>query len=181
MRNCASGAGTHTPRFLVWAGWPTPSLTNRGRSVWVPAPVRNCALGRDDVRERLRWAIPQLEPLNLPRRRLRQTVHHVDPARIFPRADLLLDVLLQRFMQAVGFGVGAQHDEGLWLQEPLGIGLGDDGGFKHGRVGDQRALDLERRDPDAGDLEHVVGTAAEGVAAVGVTNVFVAGVGPVAL
>src|SRR5439155_768550 len=48
------------------------------------------------------------------------------------------------------------------------------------RMGDQCALDLKRRDPDAGDLEHVVGTAAEGVAAVDITNVFVAGAGPVA-
>src|SRR6202022_2261026 len=46
---------------------------------------------------------------------------------------------------------------------------------------DQRALDLERRYPDAGYLEHVVAAAAEGVAALGVANVFVAGAGPVAL
>src|SRR6185436_7881850 len=43
------------------------------------------------------------------------------------------------------------------------------------------ALDLERGDPDAGDLEHVVGTAAERVTAVSVAGVFVAGVGPGAL
>src|SRR4051812_46159194 len=46
---------------------------------------------------------------------------------------------------------------------------------------DQRALDLERRDPDAGNLEHVVGTAAERIAAIGVADVFVAGAGPAAL
>ena len=55
------------------------------------------------------------------------------------------------------------------------------GGFQHRGVQDQRALDLERRDPDSGNLEHVVGTAAERVAAVGIARVFVAGVGPVAL
>src|SRR5262245_52687521 len=46
---------------------------------------------------------------------------------------------------------------------------------------DQRALDLEGRDPDAGHLEHVVGAAAERVTAVGVANIFIAGTGPVAL
>src|SRR6202165_6230302 len=46
---------------------------------------------------------------------------------------------------------------------------------------DQRALDLERRYPDAGYLEHVAAAAPEGVAALGVANVFVAGAGPVAL
>src|ERR1700737_4673026 len=48
-------------------------------------------------------------------------------------------------------------------------------------MSDQRTLDLERRYPDAGHLEHVVAAAAEGVAALGVANVFVAGAGPVAL
>src|SRR5258708_19330191 len=48
-------------------------------------------------------------------------------------------------------------------------------------MGDQRALDLERRHPDAGYLEHVVAAAAESVAPVGVANVFVAGAGPVSL
>src|ERR1700676_2497443 len=45
---------------------------------------------------------------------------------------------------------------------------------------DQRALDLERRHPDAGHLEHVVTAAAEGIAPIGIANVFVAGTGPVA-
>src|SRR5260370_3614023 len=48
-------------------------------------------------------------------------------------------------------------------------------------MSDQRPLELERRHPDAGYLEHVVAAAAEGVASVGVANVFVAGAGPVAL
>src|SRR5260370_2812418 len=48
-------------------------------------------------------------------------------------------------------------------------------------MGDQRALDLERRHPDAGHLEHVVAAAAESVAPVGIANVFVAGAGPVSL
>ena len=48
-----------------------------------------------------------------------KAVDHVDPARIFPGADLLLDVLLQRIVQAVGSGVRAQHHESLRLQQVL--------------------------------------------------------------
>ena len=86
-------------------------------------PIRNSSIPGSSLSRRPGMTtlivFPQLEPLNLPRRRLRQTVHHIDPARIFPRADLLLDVLLQRLMQAVGLAVGAQHDEGLRLQQVL--------------------------------------------------------------
>jgi hypothetical protein len=38
MRNCASGAGTHTPRRSFYRRYPTPALLPIGRSVWVPAP-----------------------------------------------------------------------------------------------------------------------------------------------
>src|SRR3954449_2975154 len=48
-------------------------------------------------------------------------------------------------------------------------------------MGDQRALDLERRHPDAGYLEHVVAAAAERVAPFRVAHIFIAGAGPVAL
>src|SRR3954451_10746217 len=122
--------------------------------------------------------VPQLEPLDLPRRRLGQGIHHVDPARIFPRADLLLDVILEHLLQARRRRAGAQHDEGLGLQQTFRIGFGHDGSFQHGGMRDQRALDLEGRDPDARDLEHVVGAAAEGIAALGIPDIFVAGAGP---
>src|SRR5579863_10440361 len=42
----------------------------------------------------------------------------------------------------------------------------------------QRRLDLDRRDPDATDLEHVVGAAGEVIVAVGVAHVLVAGLQP---
>src|SRR5205814_10196942 len=63
----------------------------------------------------------------------------------------------------------------------FGVGFRHHGGFEHRWVRDQRALDLERRDPDAGYLEHVVAPAAKRVTAVGIADVFVAGAGPVAL
>src|SRR5215216_204104 len=61
-----ANAGAHTPRPAEWAREKTtslqqPSLSGGGlmqgvghrassmnHAVWVPAPVRNCALGRDD-------------------------------------------------------------------------------------------------------------------------------------
>src|SRR5580765_5786766 len=48
-----------------------------------------------------RLVFPQLETLDLSGRGLRQGLNHIDPARILPRADLLLDMLLERFMQSV--------------------------------------------------------------------------------
>ena len=54
------------------------------------------------------------------------------------------------------------------------------GGFEHVGVRAERALDLERRDVDAADLEHVVAPAAVDVIAVLVLDVFVAGARPFA-
>ena len=73
-----------------------------------------------------------------------------------------------------------QHDKGLGLDQPVGVGVADHRGFEHRGVGDQRLLDLERRHPDAADLEHVVAAAAIAVIAVGVAGVGVAGMGPLA-
>src|SRR5215203_5307670 len=82
---------------------------------------------------------PQLEPLDLPRRRLRQAVDDLDPARIFPRADGALDVLLQRLAEAVGAPGGVlQHDIGFRLEKPLGVHGRHDRGLEHGVVADQR-------------------------------------------
>ena len=155
----------------------------RGSHSPVACHGANCAFARKRSTARRSRAslVPQLEALDLSGRGFRQAVDDLDPARIFPRADLLLDVLLQRLVQAVGLRARAQHHEGLRLQQPFRIGFRHHGGLQHRGMGDQRALDLERRHPDAGHLEHVVAAAAEGVAAVGVANVFVAGAGPVAL
>ena len=84
-------------------------------------------------------------------------------------------------MQAVGPGVRAQHHERLRLQKSFRIGFRHHRGFQHRGMGDQRALDLERRHPDARHLEHVVAAAAKRIAPLGVADVFVAGAGPVAL
>ena len=76
---------------------------------------------------------PQLEALDLSGRGLRQVVDHVDPPRILPHADLLLDVLLKRFAQglSVAFGVFLQRDERLRPQQTIAVLLGDDRGLQH--------------------------------------------------
>ena len=88
---------------------------------------------------------------------------------------------LQRLEQAVARRIAvAQHDEGLRLDQPVGVLLADHRGFQHRLVRRERGLDLERRHPHAAHLEHVVGAAAVVEIAVGVAHVFVAGIGPFA-
>src|SRR6185312_10486899 len=70
--------------------------------------------------------------------------------------------------------------KGARLGQPVAVLVADDGGFEHRWVGDQRLLDLERRDPDAADLEHVVAAPAIAVIALGVADIGVAGMGPLA-
>jgi hypothetical protein len=43
-----ANAGTHNHRPWLLQKMATFSASSTGRGVWVPAPVRNCALGRDD-------------------------------------------------------------------------------------------------------------------------------------
>src|SRR6266568_778631 len=71
---------------------------------------------------------PQLEALQLAGRGPRQVGPDIDPARIFPGAGALLDVDPQPFEQAlVGRIAVAEHDEGLRLDQAVGILLADDG------------------------------------------------------
>ena len=55
----------------------------------------------------------------------------------------------------------AQHDDRAHDRAALLVGRGDHRGLGHGRVGDERGLDLERADPVAGGDDHVVGAALE--------------------
>ena len=54
---------------------------------------------------------------------------------------------------------GAQHDERLHYLAALGIGARDRRGLLHGRMLDQRVLDLHRADAVTGGADHVVGAA----------------------
>ena len=80
------------------AEWSMPSKIMKARGYGSP-------FCRDDGDIFLLGFIPQLVALDLSSRRHRQRIHHVDPARIFPGADLLFDVLLQRFIEAVGVAI----------------------------------------------------------------------------
>ena len=61
--------------------------------------------------------------------------------------------------RVIGRKARLQHDEGLRLDQLVLVLLADHRRFEHRLVRHQRGLDLERRDPDAAHLEHVVGTA----------------------
>ena len=88
---------------------------------------------------------------------------------------------LQRIVKSVVCcDAGLEHDECLRLDETVGVLMADHRGFKHGVMGDQRALDLERGHPDARHFEHVVGAAAVVVVAVFADAILVPRVGPVA-
>src|SRR4051812_42298623 len=87
-----------------------------------PFQVRPSA-ERRRVTESMLESVPQLEPLNLPRAGFWQAVHDLDPARILPHADLLLDVLLERLAQRFGvfpLRVVLERDVGLRPQQPVG-------------------------------------------------------------
>src|SRR3989440_12019625 len=121
----------------------------------------------------------QLETLDLAGRRLRQLADELDPARIFIGRDLVLDEGLQLVGEAGAAARGLlEHDERLGLHEPIGVLVDDDGRLEHGRVPDQRVLDLHRRYPDAADLQHVVGAARVPEVAVGILPVLVARLDP---
>src|SRR6266508_1749853 len=124
-------------------------------------------------------ATAQLEALELAGGGARQLGDELDPARIFVGREAPLDEGLQRRRQrGAGFVAGAEEHERLGLDEVVGVGGADDGGFEDRRVRRQRRLDLDGGDPDATDLEHVVGAATVDVVAVAVAAVAVAGGGP---
>src|SRR4051794_4460746 len=92
--------------------------------------------------------IPQFESLDLPRRGLRQALHEVDPARIFPHPDLLLHVLLQRLAQRlVAPRAVLQRHIRFRPQQAVIVFLRHHGGFQHRWVRDQCGLHIEWRDP----------------------------------
>ena len=65
-----------------------------------------------------------------------------------------------------------EHGDGFALEL---VGPADGGGFGHVRMADERAFDLDRAQPMAGDVEHVVDAAHDPVVAVVVAAGVVAG------
>src|SRR5579871_6062159 len=134
------------------------------------------------MRGRSRRALAKLEPLNFSGGRLRKLGQDLDPAWIFPLTDALFHMVLKRLEQRrIVRGAGSQDDERLGLLEPVLVPRGDDCGFENRRMRDQRLLDLEGRNPDASDLEHVVDASAVDEAPARLAFVLVAGSRPRAL
>src|SRR3989454_11998107 len=70
------------------------------------------------------------------------------------------------------------RSERLRLDEPVGVLLADHRGLEHDRMAHERRLDLDRRDPDPADFQHVVRAAAVPEVAVLVLVVLVARLDP---
>src|SRR4051812_28327398 len=71
-----------------WMAGSSPAMT-----------ATNSRVTRERRSQLLTRPLAQLEALDLAGRSLRQGVNDLDPARIFPRPDLLLDVVLERLVQ----------------------------------------------------------------------------------
>src|SRR2546426_8167535 len=121
----------------------------------------------------------ELEALDLAGGRLGQIAHEFDPAWILVGCDLVSHEALELVGQRRrGAGRLFEYDERLRLDQPIAVFLADDGDFQHGRVLDQRGLDLDRRDPDTADLQHVIGAAGVPEVTVLVLPILVAGLDP---
>src|SRR2546430_12601350 len=178
-------------------GWATIQDTRRSVTVYATLTRERCygclRLRSESAETRVAFELvlsrfverggilAQFEALNFSRRGLGQLGANGDPARVFPRPGTLLDVCLERVEQVLVRHVPfLEHDEGFRFQQAVGVFSPDDGGFENGLVRGERRLDLERRDPDAAHLEHVVGAPAVSVIAVRVARVLVARIGPLA-
>ena len=126
--------------------------------------------------------VAQHKALDFSGRGFRQAVDEFDPARVFPGTDRAFHMHLELFIERpsdIGLVLILEYDEGFWFDQAVFVLDRHDGGLEHFRVGNQCVFDLERRHPNAADLEHVVGAAAVGVNAIRTPQVFVTGAGPV--
>src|SRR6058998_1374872 len=92
----------------------------------------------------------ELDAPDLSADRLRQRVDELDRTRTLVRGRDALHVLLESADELLsGRVAGPEHDEGLHDLAPVRVRARDDRGFDHGRMLEERALDLERTDPVA--------------------------------
>src|SRR3981081_1652951 len=128
---------------------------------------------RLDIRYRLRRLLAQLVPLDLASHGFRQLGYELDQVRVLKTLEPRLAVLLELRHQLVArHGVLRDH-EGLDAREAIDSHA-ENGALRDRGVLDERCLDLDRRDPQAADLDHVVGPALVPVEAVIVDAVAVA-------
>ena len=119
-----------------------------------------------------RWILPVAVFGSSVRNSIQRGYFHV------PALVLTCSFSSSRSVVAAGLAGLQDQMKAMGLIRPSLSSRADDGGLLHGRVRDQGQLDLERRHPDAADLEHVVGASAVDVAAVLVDAVLVARVRP---
>src|SRR5262249_54532529 len=121
----------------------------------------------------------ELEALDLAGGRLGQIAHEFDPAWILVGCNLVSHEALELVGQRRrGAGRLFEDDERLRLDQPIAVFLTDDGDFQHSRVFYQRGLDLDGRDPDTADLQHVIGAAGVPEVTVLVLPILVSGLDP---
>src|SRR4029077_11212986 len=173
-------------RTLIASGTtslPAPSqgrtaMCRRARAGRIPG--RRARAGRISGSDRGGFLFAQFVALDLARHGLWQLRHELDHVRVLKTLQAGFAVPLEldheRF---TGDRVGLGDDIRLDLREPVDVDA-DDRALGHRLVLEQRRLDLDRRNPQAADLDHVVGSALIPVVAVAVDAVAVAGEKPVA-
>src|SRR5258706_7969525 len=117
----------------------------------------------------------ELETLDLARRRFRKLSEELDPPRPLVLGQTLAHELLQILRELRGSAHPlAQHDERHRFYERVVICAADDAALEHRRMRDERVLHLDRTDPQAAHLQHVVAAARVPEIALGVLRVLVA-------
>src|SRR5438445_262429 len=179
-----------TPKYVLRSSWILTSYSWKSKpepaarrtliasgTTSLPAPSQGKTamwLGRG------RFLLVQLVALDLAGHGLGQVGHELDQVRVLEALEARLAVLLQLGDKRVaGDRVLLGDDECLDPREAV-YRHADDRALGHSRVLQQRRLDLDRRDPPAADLDHVVGAAFVPVEAVAVDPVAVAREEPVA-
>ena len=182
----SAGATTAPVRRPIAGLWTPKKRTPRRKSAWAQTKVR--AFSQNRVERRVRRTSDRgrvsmratgtagscRSPSSAARRRTRptaaacirpaaraRTAAAPSPARPTPSAPA------RRTTNAIG------------LTSAVVILAADDAALEHRVVRDQRVLDFDRADPQAADLEHVVGAPGVPVEPVGVLRVLVAGADPV--
>src|SRR6267143_2395990 len=126
------------------------------------------------------FLLAQLVALDLAGHRLRQLGHELDRVRVLVALQLGLAVLLEGRHQVIArLHPTLGDDEGLDAREPVDLDA-DDRALHHRWVLQQSRFDLDRRRPQAADLDHVVGPPLIPVVAIRVDAIPIASEEPLA-
>src|SRR5207253_34239 len=153
-------------RTLIASGTTSLPAPSQGRTaMW----LRRCG-----------FLLTQLVALDLAGDRFGQLGHELDDVGVLEALEPRLAVFLQLLDQCVAPDrILLRDHERLDLREAINADA-DHGALRDRWMLEQHGLDLDRRDPQAADFDHVVGTALVPVEAVAVDAVAVAGEEPLA-